>query len=84
MFKKKKKNGIKPTFWVTLWLVFSCSCSTAVVWLDMSSFLEAGNGFAVTDWPVTEFVSINFTGTCLCKFLQCTELLFFKPMSRLK
>lgn len=46
--------------------------------------LEAGNGFAVTDRPIIELVSIHLTGTSVCKFLQCTELLFFKPMSRLK
>ena len=39
--------------------------------------LEASNGFAVTDWPVIELVSIHLTGTSVSKFLQCTELLFY-------
>lgn len=60
------------------------SRSTAVVWTDRSLFLEAGNGFAVTDRPVIECVSIHLTGTSVCKFLQCTEHFFLKAMSRLK
>lgn len=82
--KRKKKLSKTNLLGVIVASRILLSCSTAVVWLDMSSFLEAGNGFAVTDWPVIEFVSIHLTVPFVCKFLQCTEPLFFKPMSRLK